>query len=95
MVAVQYSSKNGNGNNRNHQNELPDLNAKSILLVDEICDSGNTLREVHDQYASKGYDVSSAVIYFKDFGDRTIYEPDIWAIKISKNFGWVTFDWEK
>lgn len=95
MVAVQYSSKDGHGDNKNHQNVLPDLDGKSILLVDDICDSGRTLREVHDAYVARDYAVSSAVIYFKDLGDRIIYEPDVWAVKISKTFGWVTFDWEK
>jgi len=94
MVAVQYSSKIGNGD-KAHLNVLPELNAHSILLVDDICDSGETLNEVTSHYKHEGYDVSSAVIYYKDLGEKIIYEPDVWAIKISQNFGWVTFDWER
>ena len=44
MVAVQYSSKKGEGD-KTHENELPSIKGKSILLVDDICDSGHTLRE--------------------------------------------------
>lgn len=93
MVAVQYSSKEGAGDNKNHANELPEIKGNSILLVDDICDSGNTLRELHDIYESKGYKVFSAVIYYKTQKDP-VYKPDVWAINISQNFGWIIFPWE-
>lgn len=94
MVAIQYSSKEGQGDNKNHANELPNIEGKSILLVDDICDSGNTLKELHDIYESKGYKVFSAVIYFKDHKEETKYHPNVWAIKISQSFGWIIFPWE-
>ena len=93
MVAVQYSSKKGAGDNKNHANDLPDVNGKSILLVDDICDSGHTLREVHDEYESRGYKVFSAVLYYKTQLEP-VYVPDVWAINISQNFGWIIFPWE-
>ena len=92
MVAVQYSSKKGEGDKK-HANELPDIEGQSILLVDDICDSGHTLRELHDIYESKGYKVFSAAIYYKTH-DNPVYVPDVWAINISKNFGWVVFPFE-
>lgn len=92
MVAIHYSSKVGKGD-KHHTNELPDFKGKSILLVDDICDSGNTLKELHEEYQSRGYNVFSAVIYHKTQADQ-IYTPDVWAINISQNFGWVVFPWE-
>ena len=93
MVAVQYSSKNGAGDNKNHINALPDIDGKSILLVDDICDSGHTLKELHEIYESRGYKVFSAVIYYKTQNDP-VYKPDVWAVNISQNFGWVVYPWE-
>ena len=92
MVAVQYSSKKGEGD-KTHNNELPSIKGKSILLVDDICDSGHTLRELHDIYESKGYKVFSAVIYYKTQNDP-VYKPDVWAVNISQNFGWIVYPWE-
>lgn len=95
MKTVQYSSKHGAGDNKNHENILPEMDENSILLVDDICDSGRTLHEVSKVYQNRGHLVHSAVIYFKDLKEKTLHRPDVWAVKISKNFGWVTFDWEK
>lgn len=95
LKSVEYSSKHGAGDNQNHKNVLPELEEKTILLVDDICDTGRTLHEVETIYTGRGHDVSSAVIYFKDLGDKVLHEPDVWAVKISKNFGWVNFDWER
>lgn len=92
MVAVQYSSKSGHGD-KQHENELPSLKGHSILLVDDICDSGNTLREVHDIYEDMGYKVFSACIYYKTQNDP-VYKPDVWAVNISQNFGWIHYPWE-
>lgn len=93
-AVAHYSSKKGAGDDKNHANQLPDVNGKNILLVDDICDTGHTLKEVHEEYESRGYTVHSAVLYYKDLGESTVYVPDVWAVKISKNFGWIVFPWE-
>ena len=93
MIAVQYSSKDGAGDNKNHLNDLPTIKGKSILIVDDICDSGNTLKEVHDEYVNRGYQVFSAVLYYKTLSDP-VYVPDVWAVNISQNFGWLHLPWE-
>lgn len=94
MEAIQYSSKDGDGDSKNHANVLPKITGKSILIVDDICDSGRTLKELHEHYEGMGYKVFSAVIFFKDHRDSTLYTPDVWAIKISQNFGWIHFPFE-
>lgn len=94
LKTVYYSAKGGKGNDKNHKNHLPEFEEKNLLLVDDICDSGHTLNEICEVYRERGHEVSTAVVYFKDHGDNTIHTPDIWAVKISKNFGWVTFPFE-
>lgn len=96
MQAVHYSSKTGAGDNKDHKNQLPKFKAKSILIVDDICDSGLTLSEMVSNYTKLGCNVTTAVIYYKKLPeDRTVHVPDVWAVKISENFGWIKFPFEQ
>jgi hypoxanthine phosphoribosyltransferase len=94
METVNYSSKEGAGDNKNHRNSLPELRGKSILIVDDICDSGKTLQELQEAYTERGYTVFTAAIYYKNLKNDDEYVPDVWALKISKNFGFINFPWE-
>ena len=93
METVNYSSKEGKGDDKNHANELPDVKGKSILLVDDICDSGHTLKELKEIYEGRGYNVFTAVIYYKS-QNEPVFNPDVWAVNISQNFGWIIFPHE-
>jgi len=94
METINYSSKMGAGDNKNHNNVFPPIRGKSILLVDDICDSGKTLKEIHQYYSNQGYQVFSAAIYYKNLKEPDAFIPDVWAVKISKNFGWIVMPWE-
>lgn len=92
MHAVAYSSKNGAGDDKNHTNTLPDLpGVNRILLVDEICDSGHTLKEIVDHYMSKGIDVITAVFHQKD---GAAYDPTIYYWRIPKDSEFIDYPWE-
>lgn len=93
MEVINYSSKKGNGDDKNHNNMLPKLRHKKILLTDDLVDTGMTLREVADHYTSQGHEVLTAVIYYKEM-EESAHTPDVWAVKVSKNFGWITFPHE-
>ena len=96
METVNYSSKSGAGDNKDHQNIIPDIRGKSILLVDDICDSGGTLYELQKEYMKRGYEVFTAVIYYKKLSAaNSAIVPDVWALKISQNFGFINFPWEQ
>lgn len=67
-----------------------------ILLVDDICDSGETLHQIFEaglgQYI-KNVDV--AVIHYNEA--ETLFVPDYYSIKINKveNPAWIVYPWEK
>lgn len=70
----------------------PHLDAESldgarILLVDDVADSGRTLRLAVDLLAERSLEVRSAVLYTKP---TTIIQPDYtWAVTDR----WITFPW--
>lgn len=107
VIPVSYSSRSGKGNNKNHENILPTIYgniesgtgslspAPSILLIDEIADSGNTLNELYNHYTNQGHIVRTGVLYFKQHPPKKhIFTPDFWWQKIDEDSGWVEFPWE-
>jgi hypoxanthine phosphoribosyltransferase len=106
LVPVKYSSKSGNGNNKNHDNILPSIpvlfesgvgpgmELPTLLIVDDISDSGKTLREVVDHYTRSGHTVYSAALYYKELATPVI-EPDVFWRSISEDGPWIIFPWER
>lgn len=95
MQSVFYSSKQGAGENKNHENCLPELSAKpysQILIVDDIYDTGNTLAEVTNYYITQQYDISTAVLYYKEGSDQR--KPDVYIQRIPKDAPWIVFPYE-
>lgn len=100
MISVNYSSKEGKGDNKRPNDELiPGDNTKAqhapigshILIVDEICDSGNTLKEVAQSYIDHGCIVTTAVLYCKE---GSIITPDIVWQWIPFDAPWIILPWE-
>jgi len=92
MVPVAYSSKVGKGEYKRYDNALPEVPPQSFLLiVDDICDTGYTMREVYDHYVGQGHTVTTAALYHKEGAAIT---PDhIWQ-SIPKDSDWIEFPWE-
>ena len=103
MMPVNYSSKDGRGDNRNHNNSLPMISGDissgagvapsipSLLIVDDICDSGKTLLEVKEHYLKQQHYVWTAALYFKK--TATIV-PDFYWQRIWPDSPWIVFPWE-
>lgn len=91
VVVVNYSSPNGKGEYKKHNNKLPKLKQQNLIIVDDICDSGYTLSEVRQAYHDKLHEVVTAVFYTKE---NSIYVPDLTKWTISADFDWIEFPWE-
>jgi xanthine phosphoribosyltransferase len=75
--------------------ELEDVSKSSnILLVDEICDSGDTLQKMRSYLLHEGFaNIRSACLYYNI---RQSFLVDYSARKIDreKENGWIVFPWE-
>lgn len=67
------------------------VEGKTLLLVDEVCDSGRSLKFVYDQlYALGAKVVKTAVIHFKPDLSQTDFVPDFYITTTKK---WVSYPW--
>lgn len=97
LKAVEYSSSKGKGDDKNHVNALPmfDINKKRpLLIVDDICDSGHTLKEIVEYYRQQGYLVHDFALFFKR-RDEVVHYPTIAWVSINEDSPWVIFPYEK
>jgi hypoxanthine phosphoribosyltransferase len=101
-ITVSYSSNTGAGDNKFYNNILPDVQSTiheekvisgfpEILVVDDICDSGETMADVVSAYRDKGHNVISVALYYKT---GSVFTPDFYWQHIPKDSGWITFPWE-
>ena len=65
--------------------------AKNVLVLDDIADSGDTLKAVMHNLKNDFKDINfiSATLFYKK---TSIYEPDIW---INEAKEWIDFFWER
>lgn len=92
MFPVSYSSKMGQGEYKGYENTLPSFPSEwNILIVDDICDSGYTMREVNNHYRECGHVVRTATLYYKD---GSVIKPDYLWQSIPKDASWIEFPWE-
>lgn len=94
FTPVSYSSSMGAGDNKNHQNYLPDIAESCILIVDDICDTSRTLSEIVDHYQAAGKDVYTAVLHYKTRRDGK-HIPDFYWNRIPEDAGWVVYPFER
>lgn len=96
LLLVEYSSKTGNGDDKNHKNVLPLVEAQdgNVLVVDDICDSGGTLNEVAAHFTSCGVIVYTATLYYKIQLTPKIVPDYVWKT-IPLDAGWVMFPYER
>lgn len=91
---IHYSSKVGNGNGKNHKNLLPahlySENQKQ-LVVDDLTDSGHTLKELKDKLPEG---VLFATLLHKE---TSIFKPDFYGMEIKSDICdlWVYFPWDQ
>lgn len=94
---ITYSSNKGKGESTTRRDNVklfPSFDEDRLIIVDDICDSGYTLAEVHDKYANwflKCHEVRTVVFYAKE---DNFFEPSLTWYTIPADFPWVEFPWE-
>lgn len=100
LMPIAYSSKSGHGDNRDHSNTIPEFRNQTLLIVDDICDSGYTLAELADLYTNScdmngdwNNTVYTCCIYYKK-QPNPIHVTNFSWLTIPENAPWVIFPWE-
>jgi len=88
---IQASSYEGNstepGRLRTNLDYLPDLQHRSILLVDDILDTGQTLESIQKEISClTQQDVAKAVLLWKKSRTQTPIKPDYLGFEIDDKF---------
>lgn len=94
MEAIDYASGDGKGDNRaTHTNKIPKFNsANKLLIVDDICDTGNSMQEVVAEYKNQGHEVLTFALYYKE---SSIFKPDFVWQTIPEDSPWIIFPFEE
>ena len=66
---------------------LADVSGKRLLLVDDVADTGHTLKAVHDLCAEEVAEVRTVTLYVKP---HTVVRPDWWWRATER---WIDFPW--
>ena len=66
-------------------------NVKRVIVLDDIADSGETLKEIMSYLESSfnGIEFKSATLFYKQ---TSMYEPHFW---VNEAHNWIEFFWEK
>lgn len=88
---VSYSSSLGKGEQQ-HNNPLLPIIDKNILLVEDIIDSGHTLKETSMFYQQLGCLVRTASIVYKDIA---VIKPTYYYKTIDSDSPYIYFGWDK
>lgn len=91
MIPVRFSAKNGAGDNKDHPNELPPIPYSSILIIDDIADSGETLDQIQKHYMEAYHGSWTAALYHRE---SAVLTPDFIWQKIPSDAPWICFPWE-
>lgn len=96
LIVVEYSSKEGKGDDKNHANVLPTMTPEQgpVLVVDDICDSGHTLNEIVYHFTKQNVETFTAVLYYKSH-EKQVMNPDLTWRTIPHDAGWVFFPYER
>ena len=104
LIPINYSSEHGKGNDKHARNTIlpivygditsgigSPLSYPVLGVVDDIVDSGNTMKEVKDFYNKQGHLVHTYCLVAKE---NAIHIPDLYGTKVPLDSPWINFPWE-
>lgn len=100
MTAIHYSSKEGEGEYKMYDNHKAfDLllgdRTERLLIVDDICDSGHTLKEVVELLSViKVPPIITYSVFFKERNPE-IFRPTYHSKTIAEDSPWIIFPYEQ
>lgn len=97
MMAIEWSTRDNAVGQSIDDKIIQDVKMnKTVLIVDDICDSGLTLRQIYDYINERAYPemLKSAVLHYNIGQD--VFEPDFYHLEINKveDPRWVVYEWE-
>ncbi len=66
---------------------------RNVLLVDDICDSGRTMKSIIEQLQKEGYHTNTLNTCALIYKSKSIHTPNLYAIKTEED-SWYQFPWE-
>jgi len=97
LATTFYSSAKGNGKSQTGASAVDfaalDSTAKYVIVVDDICDTGNTMTEIVAELERRGVQSYTAVIVEKP---HTTFSCDAVAFRVDEQQEdrWIIFPWE-
>ncbi len=93
LIPINYSSTSGAGDDKDHDNLLPTLptGVKTVLLVDDIVDSGHTMREIVAHYIALGVSIITAAFHYKE---GAVMQPSVYYWMIPSDSEFITYPYE-
>jgi hypoxanthine phosphoribosyltransferase len=98
LVHACVGSYNEGQNQRKNElvlGEMPPqdkIKGKSLLVIDEVCDTGETLAYITSYLKKAGAkNVHSGVLHYKPTNSKTGYKPDWTVVTTNK---WIIYPWE-
>ncbi|KKL53017.1 hypothetical protein LCGC14_2279620, partial [marine sediment metagenome] len=72
--------------------DFKNIGPSALLIVDDICDTGNSMKEVVDEYKARGHEVLTFALYYKE---TSVFTPDFIWQTIHEDAPWVHYPWEQ
>lgn len=95
LLPISYSSKQGAGDDKNHANDINNIvdivKDKQVIVVDDICDSGYTLKEINSILYNVCDVIDTASLYYKI---NQTYQPTYFGIHLPPDAPFIYFPWE-